>query len=414
MPEQEPQRGAVQRPLRVLMIAPTSFFADYGCHVRILEEARYLRSQGHLPAIVTYHNGRNLDGLTIFRTRPIPWRTDYEVGSSRHKIAFDLLLAGRSAICMARWRPDIIHAHLHEGALIGLVLSKLYRRPLVCDLQGSLTAEMVDHRFVRQGSLGYRLFYALERLINRTAPRILTSTRQTAHLLQERFGCPAQRITYVPDCVNTEVFAPVPRDEGWRAQRAALGIPPDHQVVAYLGLLAEYQGTSHLLQAAAELCRRRDDVHFLIAGFPNIERYRAEADALGIGSHCTFPGKVPYEQAPAILALGDVAVSPKLSATEGAGKLLNYMALGLPTVAFDTPVSREYLGEDGVYAAAGDSHALAEALAALLNDAPLRQDLSVRLRRRAQARYAWSSSGERILAAYRAALADYPRSSSSR
>ena len=33
---------AGKRSYRVLMIAPTSFFADYGCHVRILEEARSL------------------------------------------------------------------------------------------------------------------------------------------------------------------------------------------------------------------------------------------------------------------------------------------------------------------------------------------------------------------------------------
>ncbi len=409
MPDRTPPPGAVGRPLRVLMIAPTSFFADYGCHVRILEEARYLQSQGHRPAIVTYHNGRDLDGLTVFRTAPIPWRTDYEVGSSRHKIAFDLLLAGRSARCMVAWRPDVIHAHLHEGALIGWALSRLWDCPLVCDLQGSLTAEMLDHGFVRQGSLGYRLFYRLERFINRAAPHILTSTRQTALLLQERFGCAAERVTHVPDCVNTDVFAPSPRDEAWRARRAALGISPERKVVAYLGLLADYQGTSHLLQAAAELCRRRDDLHFLIAGFPHIERYRQEAEALGIGERCSFPGKVPYEEAPALLSLGDVAVSPKLSATEGAGKLLNYMALGLPTVAFDTPVSREYLGEDGVYAVAGDSHALADALHALLEDAPLRQELAGRLRRRAQERYAWSSSGERILQAYRAAQADHPR-----
>jgi glycosyltransferase involved in cell wall biosynthesis len=409
MSDLEASSGATGRPYRVLMIAPTSFFADYGCHVRILEEARYLQSQGHEPAIVTYQNGRNLDGLTIFRTLPIPWRTDYEVGSSRHKIAFDALLAVRSIQAMLGWRPDIIHAHLHEGALIGLALSRLCGCPLVCDLQGSLTAEMLDHGFVRQGSLAHRAFYRLERFINRAAPHILTSTQQTARLLQERFGCAAERVTHVPDCVNTAVFAPAPRDDAWRARRAALGIPPERLVVAYLGLLAEYQGTSHLLRAAAELCRRRDDLHFLIAGFPNMERYRLEAESLGIGARCSFPGKVPYEQAPALLALGDVAVSPKLSATEGAGKLLNYMALGLPTVAFDTPVSREYLGEDGVYAAAGDSHALADALHALMEDAPLRQELAGRLRLRAQQRYAWSSSGELILQTYRAAQGDHRR-----
>ncbi|PKO22369.1 MAG: hypothetical protein CVU38_09805 [Chloroflexi bacterium HGW-Chloroflexi-1] len=63
-----------------------------------------------------------------------------------------------------------------------------------------------------------------------------------------------------------------------------------------------------------------------------------------------------------------VAVAPKLSATEGSGKLLTYMAAGLPVVAFDTAVHREYLGELGVYATAGDAGALAQALAGLLDD----------------------------------------------
>ena len=58
-----------------------------------------------------------------------------------------------------------------------------------------------------------------------------------------------------------------------------------------------------------------------------------------------LPGVVPREQNASRLALGDIAAGPKLSATEGAGKLLNYMSIGLPTVAFDTPVSREYLAD---------------------------------------------------------------------
>jgi glycosyltransferase involved in cell wall biosynthesis len=177
----------------------------------------------------------------------------------------------------------------------------------------------------------------------------------------------------------------------------------------YLGLLADYQGTDHLLQAAAAICRRRDDVHFVIAGFPSVDRYRQQAERLGIASHCSFPGKVPYEDAPAMLGLGDVAVAPKLSATEGAGKLLNYMAMGLPAVAFDTPVSREYLGDDGIYAAAGDSLALAHEIEALLDDASARQQLSARLRARAQERYAWTLSGDRILAVYRELCDDHAR-----
>ena len=46
------------------------------------------------------------------------------------------------------------------------------------------------------------------------------------------------------------------------------------------------------------------------------------------------------------------------------------MAMGLPTVAYETPVSRELLGERGTYAPPGDVAALAEALLSLLDEPP--------------------------------------------
>jgi len=71
-----------QRNYRVPMLAPTSLFADYGCHVRILEEARILRQLGH-HIIIAYHNGSPVADLDIGRTRSFPLRHDYEVRSSR-------------------------------------------------------------------------------------------------------------------------------------------------------------------------------------------------------------------------------------------------------------------------------------------------------------------------------------------
>ncbi len=84
-----------------------------------------------------------MPGLHIQRTLPIPWRSHYEVGSSRHKVVFDGLLGLKTLQLLARNEYDIIHAHLHEGALIGLVLGRLFRVPVVFDFQGSLTEEMI-------------------------------------------------------------------------------------------------------------------------------------------------------------------------------------------------------------------------------------------------------------------------------
>ncbi|MBC7236834.1 MAG: glycosyltransferase, partial [Chloroflexi bacterium] len=245
---------------RILMIAATSFFADYGCHVRILEEARILQKLGHKVTICTYHNGRDLPDQDIRRTVSIPWRRNYEVGSSRHKIAFDLLLFLSALRLMPKVRPDVIHAHGYEAALIGYALSKLWGTPLVFDRQGSLTSEMVDHHFLDPHGPFYGFWRWLERFIDRSSPRILTSTEHAAAQLAADFD---GKVDCVPDCVNTDIFCPQPRDEAWASLKRALGIPVQRLVVIYLGLLAEYQGTDHLLRAAQIVCRQRDDVQFL-------------------------------------------------------------------------------------------------------------------------------------------------------
>jgi glycosyltransferase involved in cell wall biosynthesis len=382
------------------MIAPTSFFADYGCHVRILEEALILRELGNRVTICTYHNGRDIAGLDIRRTPAIPWRTGYEVGSSRHKMAFDALLGLTALGTAIQVRPDIVHGHLHEGALLGLPVSKLMGAPLVFDMQGSMTGEMVDHRFLDPEGLFYRPARWLEKQIDHLPAAIITSSHHAANLLETQFGCSTDRIHVVSDCVNPGAFEPS-RDLGaLMALRSQLAIPPDRQIVVYLGLLAEWQGISILLQAARRVVDHRPNTHFLIMGYPAVDVYRAKASILGLDGNVTFTGKIPYEDAPTYLSLGEVAVAPKISATEGSGKLLNYMSIGLPTVAFDITVSREYLNDLGVYASPGDQESLAQALETVLENRALAVSLGQGLRQRAIQQFSWRAAGERLMDIY--------------
>jgi glycosyltransferase involved in cell wall biosynthesis len=290
---------------------------------------------------------------------------------------------------------------MHEGALLGLSVGGMLRIPMVFDFQGSLTGEMMDHNFLRQESTFYRPLRWLEEQINRRAPIVLTSSHNSRDLLVTEFGCQPQRVWPMADCVDADQFVPASKDEEMTlaARRASLNIPRDRKIVVYLGLLADYQGTDMLLEAAAHLKQQRDDVHFLVMGFPNVGYYRQMALSLGVADHVTFTGKVPYEQARDFLALGDVAAAPKLSATEGSGKILNYMAMGIPTVAFDTPVSREYLGELGIYATPGEPVSLARALVQGLEHAET-NGLGKDLRRLAEKSYCWDRAAETILQAY--------------
>jgi glycosyltransferase involved in cell wall biosynthesis len=331
------------------------------------------------------------------------------VGSSRHKLYFDLALLTTVQSAAKHFRPDLVHAHIHEGALLGWTVRQLQHVPLVFDYQGSMTAEMVDHHFVRARSPLMRPLKWLEHRIDNSADAIITSSRNAEIALRTTIGDWSERISTVVDAVNTTSFAP-PATEiekvATLALKQSLGIPPDRKVVAYLGLLAPYQGTDLLLEAASIIVNEmgRRDIHFLIMGFPGVDTYRDQADRLGLDNWVSFPGRIPYPDAPRYLAVGDVAVAPKLSATEGAGKIGNYMAMALPVVAFNTPISHEYLGDLGIYAESGSSRSLAERLCSILDDPDRAREIGHKLRAKAITDLSWDETIEQIEGVYARAI----------
>jgi len=378
--------------MRILSLAPTSFFGDYGCHVRILEEAQALKALGHEVTILAYFKGNDVPGFRVLRTAPTPWHKTYEVGSSRHKFAFDALLGLSLLRLLCRERFDVIHAHLHEGALIAGVLARFFKTPVCFDYQGSLTDEMKQHGFIRHATL-LRLFGCVEALAEQLPSAIFTSTKHAAESLQRVFG-KTKPIQHLPDGVNTETFNPrVLSPEARVAQRAAWGIGADEPVVAFLGLLAPHQGINNIIEAAVCVKNQGQRVRWLVMGYPSVEIWRKKAAAAGLTDEIVFTGRVPYEHAPRMLALGDIAIAPKLSLTEGSGKLLNYMAMGLPTVAFDTPAQREYLGHLGIYVPMGDSIALAREVLNLFDQPERRNLLAEKLRLRARQHFGWERGG---------------------
>lgn len=382
------------------MIAPTSFFADYGCHVRIYEETRHLQALGHRVTICTYRNGADVPGFAIRRSLDVPWRKRLVVGSSRHKLYLDAVLSLEVLNTALRFRPDIIHAHLHEGALIGGALARLIRRPLVFDYQGSLTEEMLDHGFLRRNGRVQATMRRMEQIIEGLPDLIVTSSQNARERLVRR-GHPRPRLATVLDAVDTERFSPAAVSEPERqALRRLFGIPEEARIVVYLGLLAPYQGSDLLLESARTVLRRDPNTFFLVMGFPGNERYRLMAEAMDLGHRMSFPGRIPYLEAHRYLSLGHVAVAPKMSLTEGNGKLYNYMSMGLPVVAFDAPANREILGSLGIYARHGDAEDLADKLIWALGQPEQGLARGIRLRERAIQHLSWRTRVDELLAVY--------------
>jgi glycosyltransferase involved in cell wall biosynthesis len=206
---------------RILMIAPTPFFADRGCHVRILGEARALIELGHKVMLCTYFLGRDIDGIPTERTLRVPWYNKLSAGPSWHKFYIDVFLLWKVLILCRRFRPDIIHAHLHEGIVIGKLASRLFGIPLVADLQGSLTDELLAHKFIPNVAGAVKLVRWIEKKVNQMPIHVIVSSKQTAQSCVAIYGISGNRVTSVTDGVDLDVFSPREKD---LVLQAALGI----------------------------------------------------------------------------------------------------------------------------------------------------------------------------------------------
>jgi glycosyltransferase involved in cell wall biosynthesis len=385
----------------VLVIAPTPFFGDRGCHVRVLEEVRALGGLGIDTLVVTYHLGRDVPGAAVVRAPRVPWVRSLPVGFSVHKPYLDLLLLVQSLRAARRFRPHVLHGHLHEGAAIAAVLGRLLGVPAVADLQGSVTGEMVAHGHLRERGALPAAMQAAERLVVRWPARLLTSSANYAGELLERWGCPPRRIVCLPDGIDPDFLRPGQAVDDLRERLGLTG----RRVVAYIGVLTRYQGVDDLVAAWPAVVAAVPDAHLLLMGYPRDDHYRAEVARRGLGGSVTVTGRIPYEETPRYLALADLGVSPKLAGTEANGKLLNYMACGLPAVAYDGPVSRELLGDAGTYVAPRDLGGLAAAISGLLLDPGERKRRGEALRERAVTRFGWPALAWQLRGIYREVVA---------
>ncbi|MCA9472732.1 MAG: glycosyltransferase [Nitrospirales bacterium] len=379
---------------RILVIAPTPFFADRGCHVRILGEIRALQKLGYEARLCTYHLGRDIHGIDTVRTMNIPWYHKLSAGPSIHKFYIDLFLLWDVWRVCRSFRPGILHAHLHEGIVIGKLVSLWYGIPMVADLQGSLTEEVLDHNFLPRWKWLVGVVQWIEKQVNRMPLHLITSASRTTQQVKQSYGI--STVSTIGDGVDLELFSQQPKDV---ALQNELGIGSDDKVVVFIGVLTSYQGIDLLLDSALQVFKQIPTAKFLIMGFPE-EAYRKKAIDMGLQDNVIFTGKIEYADAARYLSLGHVAVSPKVSSSEANLKLFTYMAMGLPCVVFDNPVNREILDDLGVYAENGDPQAFAQKIVSLLQDSKHAKTLGDACYQKASSEYSWDVVGQRLLGIY--------------
>lgn len=364
--------------MNILVIAPTPYFSDRGCHIRILEEAKALQVLGHKPVIYTYHLGRTPSEIPVVRSAPVRSYTKTSAGPAWFKIILDGLLLWKILRTTQRGQFDVIHAHLHEGGTIGIIARWWLKCPLVIDLQSELVNELQIYGWAKHTA---KLVYAFERWLMRRANWIAVSSDAAANALRALAPDRADNMTLLRDGVGAIAVANL------KSPAAGLG---QRSTIVYAGGMGPAKGFDQLLEVLGELKRRQLEFKMRCIGQASVTQQQHAAH-LGLHSFITWQTAVPYEQLHGTLSTATIGIDPKPpTSTEGSGKLLNYMAAGLAVVAYDSPTTRALVGEAGVLVSTSDTNAFADALASLLMNETERLRLSQAAQRRVQQQFLWN------------------------
>lgn len=231
------------------------------------------------------------------------------------------------------------------------------------------------------------------------ASHVIATNESYRHAALRRGGKRPDEVSVVRNGPELAVMRPRPSCQAIKRGR-------DHLCV-YAGVMGLQDGVDLAVRAIADLVHRhgrRDTTFVLVGDGPALAGLRALVHELGVDDVVALPGFQPYEKVLDHLATADVGLCPDppgpFNDVSSMIKTTEYMAFGLPVVAFDLPETRHTAGEAAVYAGNGDPSRFAAAIDALLDDPDRRRLMGEHGRRRVAGSLAWEHQRDAYVRVY--------------
>ncbi len=388
--------------MRVLLVAPQSFFNPAGTPINVLQMCRALTDLGYRVHLATFPFGQDVDlaGLVHHRAPRIPLVKRIPVGFSFAKLVYDPILAFSLLGLLIRYRFRAVHA-IEEAAFFAVPLARLFGVPAISDLDSDLCRQLAGHRAAAvrclAGAAGW-----LRRLALRQSAAAITVARHLTELVAETSpGTPVFEIRDIP----LEAAERPAAGAAVERLRAELGLA-DKRIVVYTGNFDSRQGVELLVDAMpAVLQRFPDAMLLLVGGEPDrIAEIDDRAAGLGVAGAVVLAGKRPPETMPEFMALADVLASPRLEPLVTPLKVYTYMSSGRPMVATDLPTHTQVLDETSAILVAPTAEGMAAGFIRALDDPAAADRLGAEARRAVAERHNYEAFRVRLGEAYAAAI----------
>lgn len=376
---------------------------------RVWQEACTLRDAGYRVSIVAPREKgqkarETLEGIEVYRHPALPDASGALGYALEYGLAFfwEMIFAFKA---LAGSGFDVVHVSNPPDTLflVGGLFKALFGKKLVFD-HHDLCPELYEVKFGRK-DLPFGLLGRLEKWSFKAADIAISTNQSYRQVAIERGGKDPSRVFVVrngPDLERVRQVAPIPALKNGR-----------QHLVGYVGVIGAQEGLQHLVRAAAFIVHDcgRSDVHFAVVGSgSDLDSIRRLAQALDVGDHFTFTGRVSDQVLLEYLNTADLCVGcDDLNAMNDRStmiKIMEYMALGKPIVQFALTEGRITAGDASLYARPGDPVDFAQKILSLLDDPERRAAMGRIGRSRIERELAWDRQAPMLLAAYDALWAD--------
>jgi glycosyltransferase involved in cell wall biosynthesis len=387
-------------PVRVLLLVENN---SYPFDFRVRREAQALLEAGYLVSVIAPRGVaqpwmENIDGVSVYRFPAPPG------GVGVLSYAFEFGYATLAMLLLTAWVSvskgvDVIHAANPPDTLgvIGLVF-KLFGKRFVFD-QHDLAPETYLSRFEQpRENLIYKILCLTERLSYAVADAVIVTNESYKQVAIKR-GCKDPDKVFIVrngPPLTYQPLEPVPDLVG-RAK----------YLIGYIGTIGPQDGVDYWMRAIREMVftlGRRDFLAVIIGNGDALAGVQALAKELDIEDYVLFTGRLSELESRKHLSAVSVCVQPDplspLNDKSTMNKLMEYMALGKPTVAFDLVETRFSAQDAAIYVQPNNELEFAERVSGLLDNPKQCKKMGEIGRDRVANALAWEYSEPELLRVY--------------
>ena len=351
---------------RKILIFAGYFYPHIGGYGQFIYElSKRLVKKGYVIDIITCNTENAaarevMDGILIYR---LP---SWNILNGVYPIPKPTLTTFRTLRGLLKGPHDIVFTftRFFSTSFIGLIISKLKRKPLIHTELGSRHS-VVSNKMVDLISKTYD--HTIGSLIVKSAWKNIGNSNATCDFIRH-LG--AKETIVIHNGIDTNIFRKKNTD-----LREKLSLE-DSVVITFVGRLIYAKGVHDLISVFADIEREFNNVKLLIVSYG---LYRQELEKLAekvCKEEILFLGQKNQEEIVEILNITDIFINPSYS--EGLPtSVLEAGAMGLPIVATDVGGTSEIIEnyKTGLLVPPGDTKLLKEKIFELIKDKNLRRGL---------------------------------------